>query len=211
MAKTHLSLSHDATLKGAPKGFTLPIREVRASIGAGFIYPLVGTVSTEAGCASLILINSLIYLGKDSKIAIEPSSIFSCLLTHEPSCAVKGKCIIIIIIILLMIVHYLKSIWSMYNKVFILFKGHTLVVYNNELILNQQKITFVVDEHNAWSPNKTLLLWHWPWPRNWGSHRIDVVTEMVSWIKSNCVQGRKVVNFSTVHCHLNCFNIIIND
>lgn len=45
MAKTHLSLSHDATLKGAPKGFTLPIREVRASIGAGFIYPLVGTVS----------------------------------------------------------------------------------------------------------------------------------------------------------------------
>ena len=47
MAKTHLSLSHDATRKGRPTGFTLPIREVRASIGAGFIYPLVGTVSGE--------------------------------------------------------------------------------------------------------------------------------------------------------------------
>ena len=45
MAKTHLSLSHDAERKGVPKDFVLPIREVRASIGAGFIYPLVGTVS----------------------------------------------------------------------------------------------------------------------------------------------------------------------
>jgi formyltetrahydrofolate synthetase len=47
MAKTHLSLSHDQALKGTPKGFTLPIRDIRASIGAGFIYPLVGTVSCE--------------------------------------------------------------------------------------------------------------------------------------------------------------------
>lgn len=46
MAKTHLSLSHDPTKKGEPKGFVVPIREVRASIGAGFIYPLLGTVST---------------------------------------------------------------------------------------------------------------------------------------------------------------------
>lgn len=46
MAKTHLSLSHDATLKGAPKGFTLPIREVRASVGAGFIYPVCGDMRT---------------------------------------------------------------------------------------------------------------------------------------------------------------------
>ena len=38
MAKTHLSLSHDAALKGAPSGYTFPIREVRASVGAGFIY-----------------------------------------------------------------------------------------------------------------------------------------------------------------------------
>ena len=45
MAKTHLSLSHDPTLKGRPSGFTVPIRDVRASVGAGFIYPLVGTVS----------------------------------------------------------------------------------------------------------------------------------------------------------------------
>ncbi|XP_050406303.1 C-1-tetrahydrofolate synthase, cytoplasmic [Patella vulgata] len=49
MAKTHLSLSHKPELKGAPKGFVLPIREVRASIGAGFIYPLIGTMSTMPG------------------------------------------------------------------------------------------------------------------------------------------------------------------
>lgn len=49
MAKTHLSLSHDASLKGVPKGFTLPIRDIRASVGAGFIYPLVGTMSTMPG------------------------------------------------------------------------------------------------------------------------------------------------------------------
>ncbi len=49
MAKTHLSLSHDPTLKGAPTGFTLPIREVRASVGAGFIYPLCGDMRTMPG------------------------------------------------------------------------------------------------------------------------------------------------------------------
>ncbi|XP_056150067.1 monofunctional C1-tetrahydrofolate synthase, mitochondrial isoform X2 [Lampris incognitus] len=49
MAKTHLSLSHMPEKKGAPTGFTLPIRSVRASIGAGFIYPLVGTMSTMPG------------------------------------------------------------------------------------------------------------------------------------------------------------------
>ncbi|RXM34127.1 Monofunctional C1-tetrahydrofolate synthase, mitochondrial [Acipenser ruthenus] len=43
MAKTHLSLSHLPDKKGVPTGFILPIRDVRASIGAGFIYPLVGT------------------------------------------------------------------------------------------------------------------------------------------------------------------------
>ncbi|XP_048093067.1 monofunctional C1-tetrahydrofolate synthase, mitochondrial-like, partial [Alosa alosa] len=43
MAKTHLSLSHMPERKGVPTGFTLPITDVRASIGAGFIYPLVGT------------------------------------------------------------------------------------------------------------------------------------------------------------------------
>ncbi|KAF1651332.1 UNVERIFIED_CONTAM: Monofunctional C1-tetrahydrofolate synthase, mitochondrial, partial [Eudyptes robustus] len=45
MAKTHLSLSHQPERKGVPTGFILPISDVRASIGAGFIYPLVGTVS----------------------------------------------------------------------------------------------------------------------------------------------------------------------
>jgi len=49
MAKTHLSFSHDPLLKGAPTGFTVPIREVRASVGAGFLYPLVGTMSTMPG------------------------------------------------------------------------------------------------------------------------------------------------------------------
>ncbi len=52
MAKTHLSLSHDPALKGVPTGFTVPIREVRASVGAGFIYPLVGKMSTMPGLAT---------------------------------------------------------------------------------------------------------------------------------------------------------------
>ncbi|MFP4028808.1 MAG: formate--tetrahydrofolate ligase [Candidatus Brocadiia bacterium] len=52
MAKTHLSLSHDPALKGAPTGFILPIREVRASVGAGFIYPLCGTMRTMPGLPS---------------------------------------------------------------------------------------------------------------------------------------------------------------
>ncbi|XP_062076774.1 formate--tetrahydrofolate ligase-like isoform X2 [Humulus lupulus] len=49
MAKTQYSFSHNAAEKGAPSGFVLPIRDVRASIGAGFIYPLVGTMSTMPG------------------------------------------------------------------------------------------------------------------------------------------------------------------
>ena len=49
MAKTHLSLSHDAKLKGAPSGYTFHIREVRASVGAGFIYPLAGDMVTMPG------------------------------------------------------------------------------------------------------------------------------------------------------------------
>jgi methylenetetrahydrofolate dehydrogenase (NADP+)/methenyltetrahydrofolate cyclohydrolase/formyltetrahydrofolate synthetase len=52
MAKTHLSLSHDPLLKGVPTGFTVPIREVRASVGAGFIYPLLGQMSTMPGLAT---------------------------------------------------------------------------------------------------------------------------------------------------------------
>ncbi len=49
MAKTHLSLSHDPNLKGVPKGFRIPVREVRISAGAGFIYPLLGTMSIMPG------------------------------------------------------------------------------------------------------------------------------------------------------------------
>jgi methylenetetrahydrofolate dehydrogenase (NADP+)/methenyltetrahydrofolate cyclohydrolase/formyltetrahydrofolate synthetase len=49
MAKTHLSLSHDAALKGVPKGFRVPVREIRASVGAGFLYPLIGKMSTMPG------------------------------------------------------------------------------------------------------------------------------------------------------------------
>lgn len=49
IAKTHLSTSHDPKLKGAPSGFTLPVREVRASVGAGFIYPLCGEMRTMPG------------------------------------------------------------------------------------------------------------------------------------------------------------------
>ena len=52
MAKTHLSLSHDPKRKGAPTGFTFPIREVRASVGAGFIYPLAGEMRTMPGLSS---------------------------------------------------------------------------------------------------------------------------------------------------------------
>ncbi|HWQ11809.1 MAG TPA: formate--tetrahydrofolate ligase [Roseiflexaceae bacterium] len=49
MAKTHLSLSHDPKLKGAPSGYTFHIREARASVGAGFIYPLAGDIVTMPG------------------------------------------------------------------------------------------------------------------------------------------------------------------
>ena len=49
MAKTHLSLSTDPKLKGAPTGFNVEVREVRASVGAGFIFPLLGEMSTMPG------------------------------------------------------------------------------------------------------------------------------------------------------------------
>ncbi len=52
MAKTHLSISHDPNLKGVPKGFVVPIREVRASVGAGFIFPLLGEMRTMPGLPS---------------------------------------------------------------------------------------------------------------------------------------------------------------
>ena len=49
VAKTHLSISQDPKLKGAPTGHVVRVREVRASVGAGFIYPLLGTMRTMPG------------------------------------------------------------------------------------------------------------------------------------------------------------------
>jgi formyltetrahydrofolate synthetase len=52
MAKTQYSLSHDPNLKGAPSGFTVPVRDIRASVGAGFLYPLLGTMATMPGLST---------------------------------------------------------------------------------------------------------------------------------------------------------------
>ncbi len=52
IAKTHLSISGDPTLKGAPTGHTLNVREARASVGAGFIYPICGDMTTMPGLGS---------------------------------------------------------------------------------------------------------------------------------------------------------------
>jgi len=53
MAKTHLSLTHDPALKGVPTGWTLPIRDVRAAAGAGFLYPLCGEMRTMPGLPTI--------------------------------------------------------------------------------------------------------------------------------------------------------------
>ncbi|HUW97086.1 MAG TPA: formate--tetrahydrofolate ligase, partial [Anaerolineae bacterium] len=52
MAKTHLSLSHDPARKGVPKNYILPITDIRASVGAGFLYPLLGEMRTMPGLPS---------------------------------------------------------------------------------------------------------------------------------------------------------------
>ncbi|MBA2376422.1 MAG: formate--tetrahydrofolate ligase [Rubrobacteraceae bacterium] len=52
IAKTHLSLSSDPSLMGAPTGWTMPVREVRASVGAGFIYPICGEMRTMPGLSA---------------------------------------------------------------------------------------------------------------------------------------------------------------
>jgi len=52
MAKTHLSLSHEPRWKGVPKNFRLPVRDIRASVGAGFLYPLCGDMRTMPGLPS---------------------------------------------------------------------------------------------------------------------------------------------------------------
>lgn len=53
MAKTHLSLSHDPNLKGRPRDFILPVRDIRISAGAGFLYPICGTMRTMPGLPSV--------------------------------------------------------------------------------------------------------------------------------------------------------------
>ncbi len=53
MAKTHLSLSHDPKVMGKPTGYKLPIRDVRASVGAGFLYPLCGEMRTMPGLPTI--------------------------------------------------------------------------------------------------------------------------------------------------------------
>ena len=52
IAKSHLSISSDPKLKGAPTGWKLPVREVRASVGAGFVYPICGDMRTMPGLPS---------------------------------------------------------------------------------------------------------------------------------------------------------------
>ena len=67
MAKTHLSLSHDPLLKGRPTGFTLPVRDIRASIGAGFLYPLCGDMRTMPGLPS-VPAGTKVDIDKDGKV-----------------------------------------------------------------------------------------------------------------------------------------------
>lgn len=52
VAKTHLSLSHDPDWKGVPRGYKLPVRDIRASVGAGFFYPICGNMQTMPGLPS---------------------------------------------------------------------------------------------------------------------------------------------------------------
>jgi formate--tetrahydrofolate ligase len=49
IAKTHLSISSDPTLRGAPTGWRMPVREVRAAVGAGYVYAICGEMRTMPG------------------------------------------------------------------------------------------------------------------------------------------------------------------
>jgi len=66
MAKTHLSLTSDPTIKGRPRGFRMPVREVRASVGAGFLYPLLGKMRTMPGLPS-VPAGTFVDIDKDGK------------------------------------------------------------------------------------------------------------------------------------------------
>jgi formate--tetrahydrofolate ligase len=52
IAKTRLLITSDPTLKGEPTGWVMPVREVRASVGAGFVYPICGEMRTMPGLPS---------------------------------------------------------------------------------------------------------------------------------------------------------------
>lgn len=67
MAKTHLSLSHDPKWKGIPRNYRIPIRDVRASVGAGFLYPILGKMSTMPGLPSVPAATK-VDIDKDGKI-----------------------------------------------------------------------------------------------------------------------------------------------
>jgi len=67
MAKTHLSLSHDPALKGRPTGYTFPIRDVRASVGAGFLYPLCGQMRTMPGLPT-VPAGEAVDIGPDGRV-----------------------------------------------------------------------------------------------------------------------------------------------
>lgn len=67
MAKTHLSISHDPSLKGRPRNFVLPIRDIRISAGAGFLYPLCGKMCTMPGLPS-VPAGTRMDIDKDGKI-----------------------------------------------------------------------------------------------------------------------------------------------
>jgi formate--tetrahydrofolate ligase len=59
MVKTHLSLSHDPTLKGRPTGWTLPIRDILVYRGAGFVVPVAGEIKLMPGTASEPAFNNI--------------------------------------------------------------------------------------------------------------------------------------------------------
>ncbi len=67
MAKTHLSLSHEPNLKNRPKGFKIPIRDIRIAAGAGFLYPLCGQMQTMPGLPS-VPAGTKIDIDKDGKV-----------------------------------------------------------------------------------------------------------------------------------------------
>ena len=59
IAKTHLSVSSDPRLRGAPTGWRLPVREVRAAVGAGYIYAICGEMRTMPGLSATPAANTI--------------------------------------------------------------------------------------------------------------------------------------------------------